>query len=279
MLKFFKHLKALNRQRITNRRKVKFETVLSNKFDRANLELEYLRALLAKTSELDLAGEPLKKFAVYSTYFGASTTKTFNKAKINTQFDHYFISNNEHILKITQGIGWHPIFVKLPLSNNRVLSAQQSKVPKALPHLFPALNNYELLLYVDDKIEFDACKIYGLSDSLMQNNYAMTIREHPSINANILNEFAVSMIQPRYQSQRDKVVEYITQEIKRGRDLQVNHLYWTSAILRNMHHPDTKKIGENWYQDILDCGIECQISFDFIAQQYKTIGIMPQDIT
>jgi hypothetical protein len=281
MLKIFNQLKYLNRQRLASRRKIKFETILSNEFDKSNLQLDSLRPLLAKTPKYEAARESTKKFAIYSTFFGASNVKTFNNTAIDLGFDHYFISNNQDILKIAQGKGWRPIFVELPLTNNRVLSAQQSKIPKALPHYFPALNNYEFLLYVDDKIEFNANKVNKLLlvHTLPGPNFSIMIREHPSLKGNILNELAVSMIQPRYQSQRDQLVEYITCQIKQGHDLKVEHLYWTSAIIRNMTHPDTKIFGEQWYQDILNCGIECQVSFDFVAQRYKSIRLMPQVIT
>ena len=180
---------------------------------------------------------------------------------------------------MTTDRGWHPIYLDLPISTNRVLSAQQSKFPKALPHLFPALKNYDSLFYIDDKVSFNATKMYQQFQILIQKKQALMMREHPSLKHNILNELSVAMIQPRYQSQREQTVAYITDQIKQGRDLNVKNLYWTSAILRNMNHPDTIRIGENWYEAILSCGIECQISFDFVAQNYKSILLMPQDIT
>jgi hypothetical protein len=174
--------------------------------------------------------------------------------------------------------GWIPIFLELTLSTNRVLSAQQSKVPKALPHIFPALKHYDFLFYVDDKITFNASKVYQLTESWVLRKHALMIREHPSITKNILNEFAAAMIQPRYQSQRDQVVDYIDKQIKSGLELRVDRLFWTSAILRNMGHVETALINEDWYAAILECGIECQVSFDFIAQKYTSIASLPQII-
>jgi hypothetical protein len=120
--------------------------------------------------------------------------------------------------------------------------------------------------------------MYQQSQILIQRKQAMMIREHPSLKHNILNELSVAMIQPRYQSQRNQVVAYITDQINQGRELEVKTLYWTSAILRNMAHHDAIRINEDWYEDILNCGIECQISFDFIAQNYKSIMIMTQNL-
>ena len=105
------------------------------------------------------------------------------------------------------------------------------------------------------------------------------IREHPSLTGNVLNELSVAMIQPRYQAQRDQIVAYIDDQIQTGFKLRVEHLFWTSAIIRNAKHAETNLINEDWYRAILDCGIECQIAFDFIAQNYKSIALMPQNIT
>jgi hypothetical protein len=278
MFKIFNQLKTLNRQRVTTRRNSKFQTVLSNQFDRSCLQLDALKSLISNTATHNEQRNGVKEFAVYSTFFGNSNVKTFNKADIDHHFDHIFISNNQQILETASNRGWHPIYLDLPVSANRVLSAQQSKIPKALPHLFPALHHYDSLLYVDDKISFNASKMYRLSQTLIRDNKALMIREHPSLTHNILNELAVAMIQPRYQAQRDQMVAYIDAQIKSGLQLRVEHLFWTSAILRNMRHSDTCLINEDWYKAILDCGIECQITFDFVAQNYNSITLMPQII-
>jgi len=278
MLKIFNHLKALNRQRVTARRNAKFQSILSNEFDRSSLQLNALKPLIANTATHNEQRKVNKDFAVYSTFFGNSNAKTFNNAYIDCHFDHFFISNNQQILAMAVRRGWHPIYLDLAVSANRVFSAQQSKIPKALPHLFPALKHYDSLLYIDDKISFNASKMYLLSQTLIQKNQALMIREHPSLKHNILNELSVAMIQPRYQAQRDQIVAYIDKQIKSGLQLRVDHLFWTSAILRNMRHLDNNLINEDWYQAILDCGIECQISFDFVAQKYKNITLMPRNI-
>jgi hypothetical protein len=279
MLKILNHFKALNRKRLSERRNAKFQGVLSNKFDRESLRFETLKPLIANTSTYDTHGMRNKKFAIYSTFFGASKAKTFNRMTIDSNFDHFFISNNQNVLKIATSMGWKPIYFDLPVSTNRILSAQQSKIPKALPHLFPALKHYDALLYIDDKLAFNASKMYQLSKALVENNQSVMIREHPSLTRNVLNELAVAMIQPRYQAQRDQIVAYIDDQIQTGLKLRVDHLFWTSAIIRNTKHVETNLINEDWYSAILDCGIECQIAFDFIAQRYKRIALMPQDIT
>ena len=277
MKKILKAIKELNRKRVANRRDEKFKTILNNSFDRSVLEISSLNRLLSSQSA---SPKPFtKELAVYSTYFGSSTNKTFNANRVAVGLDHYFISNNKDILADVARAGWIPIFLNLEISANRVLSAQQAKIPKALPHLFPDLAAYQFLFYVDDKIDFDVLALQSLLKMMRKDNSSFMVRSHPSLHGNILNEFAAAMIQPRYQAQRDQTVEYIDVKLHEGLNLKVEHLYWTSAILRNMTHSDTVNINEDWYSNILECGIECQISFDFIAQKYSSIFVMPDIIS
>ncbi len=270
-------LKTWNRDRLNSRRDTKFNTVLSNAFDRAPLGLDQLKRIASDSCKVHLVAEGRRKLAVYSTYFGIFNNKTLSPLSVSASFDHYFVSNNEKILYAVERCGWKPIFLDLEVSPNRILSAQQAKVPKALPHIFQGLNSYDYLLYVDDKIDFNVHAISTLIDAMGRGDSSLMIRIHPSLRGNILNEFAAAMIQPRYQAQRDQTVEYIDRQLKNGMQLKVDDLYWTSAILRNTSHPDTILINEMWYKNIMDCGIECQISFDFIAQQFHSIAVMPAD--
>lgn len=278
MTNIFNKLKQLNKQRVANRREAKFSTFLSNDFDRTTLRIESLKTALAASSAGKGSGKAQGSFAVYSAYFGSSSNKTFHASPITEGCPHYFISNNYDVLRSAERVGWNAVFLSLPVTDNKVESAQQSKVAKALPHLFPALGGYRFLAYVDDKIAFGVEAFKQMTQTMERKGYSLLVRAHPSLSGNVLNEFAASMIQPRYQAQRDQTVEYIDKQLKNGLQLKTDNLYWTSAILRDMHHPDTVLINEAWYEDILNCGIECQISFDFVAQKFTSIGLMPQQI-
>ena len=106
----------------------------------------------------------------------------------------------------------------------------------------------------------------------------MMMRLHPDLKSNVLMEFDTSMHQKRYEAQRSQMIEYISEQIDRGYSLRVEKMFWTSAILRDVKHPMTTRINEDWYEQILSCGIECQLSFDFVSQKYECIAEMPQVI-
>jgi hypothetical protein len=218
------------------------------------------------------------RIAIYSTYCGSTENRTIVQQTLNQDFPHYFFSNNPQILRVAQELGWAPVLLKLEVSEDPVVSAHQAKIAKAVPHLFPSLKNYDFLFYIDDKIPFDAAKVPALIRALEKDTGAMAVRPQALFSGNVLYEFGQAMLQPRYKSQWSKTVGYITQELKEGFTLECQ-LYWTSAILRDMHHPDTERINSLWYEHINRCGTECQISFNFVAQRFTSIRPLSPDLS
>jgi len=214
--------------------------------------------------------EPLD-LAIYSTYCGAGKNKTYVENDLKPGIGYYFISNNEDILREVERRGWHPIFLGLPVTNNLILSAQQSKVAKAMPQIFPQLKVAKKTLYVDDKLKFSTDKVQALAAWLEESTAPMAMREHPFLSGNVLNELCESMWHKRYQSQRGMLVDFITRRVDSGDSLSAKRMFLTGTILRNMQHSQIQEINERWYQYILECGIECQISFHFVAQKHPEI--------
>ena len=219
--------------------------------------------------------------AIYTTYCGSLGSATFNAQQITSEIPHYFISNNQAVLDTAKTAGWIPVYLNIPISNDSATSSEQAKIAKAMPQVFPELRHYRWLLYKDDKITFDYQKIGSYIISMTNTSAAIAIRSYPAhVNFpnNILYEFAEAMLQPRYYYQRDRIINYITNQLKLGKQL-TNQLYWTSFILRDQHHPLTNQFNCEWFDGIQQCGAECQISFDFIAEQYNnSILILPQNI-
>ena len=147
-----------------------------------------------------------------------------------------------------------------------------------MPHRFDELNNYDYTFYIDDKIIPSISKIENSIKILNISNGSLGIRAHPWLKGNNLYEFGESMGQLRYKKEWDRTISYINSSIKEGYNLNCQ-MFWTSAILRNMKHSDTSLINKMWYEHILKCGANCQISFNFISQKFNSIIILPQDLT
>lgn len=185
---------------------------------------------------------------------------------------YYFISNNEDCLRLAERMGWLPIFLNTPVSRSKILSATQAKIAKVLPHLFQELAATEFSVYFDDKQHTYPSKIYSALMMAKQSKAAMHVSKHPFLSGNVLDEFALSMLQPRYAAQRFQISEYIAKMVENGYLLRCEKMFATGFIVRNHTAADTQKINEEWYEHISKCGIQCQISFDLLAQKYKSIN-------
>jgi hypothetical protein len=216
--------------------------------------------------------------AIYTTYCGHSKNRTFKPWEISADTDYFFVSNNQSVLKEAEPYGWKPIYLPLEVFENKVFSAYQAKIGKAIPHIFPALARYRYLMYVDDKIKFRSLQLPRLVPLMGNGLFSIGIREHNFLKKNVLQEFAEALGQKRYKVLRDHMIAFITKSLDSGLDLQPERIYWTSAILRDNLHKDTIRINEDWYKAILECGINCQLSFNFIAQRYESIAVLPEGL-
>jgi len=240
------------------------------------ISLETLKPILSSSQNLN--NNVNNKFAVYSTYCGPTSNRTFKGKQIKSDIKHFFISNNHEILAAAKKFGWTPFFLDIPIYDNVVFSAYQAKIAKALPHLFQFLSQYDYTMYLDDKLYFDDKLLTSYEDLLDNADAAIGLREHDFLNSNVLAEFAESMLQKRYYVLKDRTIKYIDEQLSKGQSLKSDKLYWTSAIFRNMKHPEIREINEVWYQNIIDCGINCQISFDILAHSYNNIVSLPNKI-
>jgi hypothetical protein len=216
--------------------------------------------------------------AIYSTYCGPTANKTLVK-KPSSLYPHFFYSNNRDVLIQAMDLGWTALFLnEMPIYDDPVASALQSKLVKATPHLFPDLQGFDYLFYVDDKLVFDENRLENLVYEMVRNRSPLAIRKHPFPPPNVLYEFTLSLDQPRYYAQRVQMIDYITEQLESGLKVVAKNRYWTSAILRDMTHPDTPKINEMWLEHIQKCGIQCQVSFFFVAQHFPNITLLPDNI-
>lgn len=219
----------------------------------------------------------MKKLAVYSTYCGTTKNLTFAPYPVHPDYPHYFISNNRDVLSAVEKKGWTPLYLAEDISADPIVSAQQAKIAKVLPHRFPILTEYAYTLYKDDKCDVDIEKIVQFLPQLIQKKASLAIRPHRFLKNNLLFEFGEAMLQERYKSEWEKSVSYITNQINNGAKLDCKN-YETGVLLRDMGHPDTLRLNEMWYDHISQCGIECQISFDIVAQNFTSIIPLPTNM-
>lgn len=245
---------------------------VSDEYDRAPLERGAMHNVIDPNPAYP---EAQGETAIFSTYCGRTRAFTFdhnNRARI---YPHYFVSNNRRVLEITSHFGWRPIFLDVPIVANPVEAAQQAKIAKALPHLFPDLRKYRFLVYSDDKQRIHHDAIPGEIEMLTKANGALALKLSPHVSDNVLWEFTDTLMQNRYRTQAHRMLRYVLGQLEAGKSLDTDRMFMTGYGVRDLHNPAAIHLSEQWYDDILVCGIDCQLAFDFLAQNEPKIIDLP----
>jgi hypothetical protein len=211
-------------------------------------------------------------FYAYYYYPDDSDNRYKKLPIINTTYKCYFFTNNYNFyneLKETAPIQWTIIYddVKIETENE---GNMLGKYLKALPHKNNYLRKHDYLCYIDTTFpEINVSYVELIIDScFIKKNLILALRTHDFIFNSVWFEFAASMTQKRYRDDRDKYYKYINDKINEGfKDTTTMHAR-TGYIIRNMKHKDVISLNEKWYEEIMKCGIQCQISFFFVKQLF-----------
>jgi hypothetical protein len=134
---------------------------------------------------------------------------------------------------------------------------------------------HDFLFYTDDKYKLQETILPGLAASMRANQSPMAMKLHPWLKPNVLLEHTESLFQKRYLDQRGMMIGYITSQLMAGLKVQTDRHFTTNCVLCDMRHPEIAALNETWYQHIQACGIECQVSFFFVAQLFANITVLP----
>jgi hypothetical protein len=274
-IEVFKHLLRYGLMRIGALNYIR-EYIRSHTIRRIRAQYPSIGRNVARVSHA-AEGQDLGELAVYTTYCGTFKNKTMHLNRICSIIPHYFVSNNLDVPCLALDLGYIPVHLDVEVSDDPILSAYQAKIVKVLPHTIKPLNSFKFLFYKDDKILIDPSRIKEFMNILVENDGSLAIRPHNLFSGNLLYEFGAAMGHDRYRDEWDQSINYITEELRNGASLECQ-MYMTGVILRNMSHPDTISINDLWWQHVCRCGIECQISFDIVAQRYRSIVMLPMNL-
>jgi hypothetical protein len=113
-------------------------------------------------------------------------------------------------------------------------------------------------------------KVEELITQLATNNSKIIVfSKHPySDNFNsVWDEFNLAMDTAKYNAQKEQNIKYIESQINAGFSEKINIHFCGGWNLRK-NCKKTEEFGELWYSHILECGIEDQISLQFVQQKY-----------
>jgi hypothetical protein len=214
------------------------------------------------------------KLCFYTCFYGSDSNKAFNIPPIpSNKYKCFYYTNNKLLLEKLKESKWIGVYDNVITQDDIIESCMAGKKPKVLPHTYKELNEFDYTCFYDSKFGLinEIFLEIMINKYLIQENYALLVREHPFIKGDIFHEFNESMLQDRYIMQKDQYTTYINKQLDNGLN-KITKTHATCCVLiRNMKHPKIKDINNTWYKHIEECGIQDQISFFFIKQLYKDV--------
>ena len=243
----------------------------------------------------------------YTCYFGGE----FNYSKLipplpSEKYDCYYFTNNKDIFEKLANTKFIRIFVTdVPIYDDHVLDSMASKFIRCLPHKIDLLKKYKYWCWFDSKLQVFSESVDQMiykrssgaflkrkngifSESLAEENKVSTeenkqIKEeitiafslHESSHSSVWDEYNSCINVDKYNSEKDKYKKYIEDKILEGYSDNTENFCCSSFSIRK-NIPIVHQFNELWYNEILECGIECQISLHFLMQTYASfIKILP----
>jgi len=214
------------------------------------------------------------KLAFYTCFIGNHNNTAFIIPPLpssSTLYDCYYLTNNQYMNQSLQNTGWKVIMVDIPLTNNETIDCMNCKIIRTCPHKYDELKSYEYLCWFDTKLKVNVDKIEKLIDEMDVSRKSIVLSKHPYQFEDVWGEYNEAIKYPRYSIQQDQYKTYIESKIaERGSD-KLNVHYCGGFSIRKLSDEKVIKFNEEWFENILKCGIEDQISLQFVHQNYTDI--------
>jgi hypothetical protein len=222
-----------------------------------------------------------KDFVAYYTCFtGKDDNESFAIPPLPSDvYNCYYFTNNLSIYEALKGTKWIRKFIYEEPSDNLNVSNMQAKPIKILPHNHSDLCKYTYTVWLDSKLGgLDDDKVLEvISENMLDND--MMLRYHPYISdSSIWSEFNLSITsQERYKALEEQFRTYIDKQLSLGFKEITDWHVCCGFIIRKMNE-NTRAICDEWYKQILDCGIQDQLSFFIVKQMFTGIAPFHKDI-
>ena len=209
----------------------------------------------------------------YSCFFGP--TDSFSNVVRDVpskKYDCYYFTNNQETYNSLKNSDWKRVFVPVTIKYDSNMDTLDSKLLKSCPHLVKELQVYDYSVYMDTRNVL-LREDYVLDCIRCKTKPILMIphRWWSQVQYAVLVEFFKSLEQERYFKEKEKIEEYINTQVTKGYSLNLPMHYETGFIVRNQKDDRVIKLNEAWYDEIIRCGIQCQVSFFFVQQMFPDI--------
>jgi len=204
----------------------------------------------------------------YSCYFGPSESNSNVIGDVpSKRYDCYYFTNNQCTYDSLENTEWKRVFVPVTVKNDSNLDTLDSKLLKSCPHLVKELQGYDYSVYIDTRnILLSEESVLRCITKSTKPIIMIPHRWWPQAHAAVVVEYYKSFEQERYVRDKERMERYLNDKLNEGYLLTLPMHYETGFIVRNQKDVSVKKFNETWYDEILKCGIQCQISFFFVQQ-------------
>jgi hypothetical protein len=211
------------------------------------------------------------KLAFYTCFYGSDNNVAFKIPELpSLKYNCYYYTNNPTLYAKLGETRWIRIYDDVPSTDDLFESNMLGKRVKACPQNFAELRDYTYLCFLDsksDKLNETFVETY-IQKYFVEQSYALLLREHWFVAGNVWDEYNVSLGQERYRMESAKYREYIVKQRNNGLSEITPHHCACPLLIRNMEHERILELNTTWYEHILDCGIQDQISFFFVKQLF-----------
>jgi len=209
--------------------------------------------------------------AYYTCYFGGD----HNYSKLippipSVEYDCYYFTNNNDIYQKLENTLWKRVFMsEIPIYNCDVKDNMSAKEIRVCPHRFDLLKNYTYLCWFDSKVQLYEDKVLETVQSLENSGKIMAFTKHVYSDTftSVWDEYNLAMVYDKYRTEQSRNVDYINNQLANGYSEHID-IHFCSTVSLKKKSDKLIEFNELWYQHIMECGIECQISLSFVQQKY-----------
>ena len=147
------------------------------------------------------------------------------------------------------------------------MNTMSSKSLKVYPQKWLE-KNYDFVVWYDNKFSVNVKDTLKVVKNWNKKPHALMLHRHPYFR-NVAREFEESMHTERYLCQKESYIKYINECKNIGLTDTYNFHSQCGFIIYNLNHNLTQEIQDTWMEHIKKCGIQDQISFNMMRQNYE----------
>jgi hypothetical protein len=217
-----------------------------------------------------------KKLAYYTCFLGSKWNWSRMVPNLPSEkYDCYYFTNNEemadHVSKTSK---WIVVRMDIPIANNNIIDCMNTKELRTCPHKFKELKDYTYVCWLDSKLNVDEEKIDTLIEQLDTSDKKIVLSKHTCQFETVWGEYEEAIKYEKYAAQKDMYKKYIESKLTSGCSEKLPAHYCGGFTIRNLTDERVLKFNQEWYDNIQECGMEDQISLQFVHQNYTDI-ILP----